>query len=134
MALAIIATSLVNLGHRDGLRAALRRAEASRGSPLTRGGLLSAKMLAVLAVEVAQVVLLVAVAAGLLGWRPAPGSSILLVAVGVLLGTFAFAGLGLLLAGALRAETTLAVANGLFLGVPVARRDHPADLAPAPAA
>jgi ABC-2 type transport system permease protein len=34
----------------------------------------------------------------------------------ILLGTIAFAGLGLLLAGTLRAETVLAVANILFLG------------------
>ena len=33
------------------------------------------------------------------------------------LGTLAFAGLGLLLAGALRAEATLAIANGLFLAL-----------------
>jgi ABC-2 type transport system permease protein len=39
-----------------------------------------------------------------------------LLAVSVLLGTIAFAGLGLFLAGTLRAETVLAVANVLFLG------------------
>jgi ABC-2 type transport system permease protein len=33
----------------------------------------------------------------------------------LLLGTLAFAGLGLLLAGALRAEATLALANALFI-------------------
>ena len=33
----------------------------------------------------------------------------------LLLGTAAFGGLGLLMAGALRAEATLAVANGLYL-------------------
>ena len=38
-----------------------------------------------------------------------------LLVAGVLLGTAAFAGLGLLLAGTLRAEATLALANGLFL-------------------
>jgi ABC-2 type transport system permease protein len=38
-----------------------------------------------------------------------------LVAAGLLLGTVAFAGLGLLLAGTLRAEATLALANLLFV-------------------
>ena len=38
-----------------------------------------------------------------------------MLVVALLLGTLAFAGLGLLLAGTLRAEATLAVANGLFL-------------------
>jgi ABC-2 type transport system permease protein len=48
-----------------------------------------------------------------LGWSPSGG---LIAAVGlVLLGTIAFAGIGLLLAGTLRAEANLAVANGLFL-------------------
>jgi ABC-2 type transport system permease protein len=37
--------------------------------------------------------------------------------VGVLLGTAAFAGLAMLLAGTLRAEATLALANGLYLGM-----------------
>jgi ABC-2 type transport system permease protein len=115
MALAIIATSLVNLGIATAYERHYGVLKRLGGSPLTRGGLLSAKMLAVLVVEVAQVVLLVVVAAGFLGWRPAPGSSIALVVAGVLLGTFAFAGLGLLLAGALRAEATLGLANGIFL-------------------
>ena len=38
-----------------------------------------------------------------------------LVVAGLLLGTIAFAGLGLLMAGTLRAEATLALANLLFL-------------------
>ena len=70
---------------------------------------------AVLVVEVAQVVLLVAIAAGVLGWRPGPAASPALFVVALLLGTLAFAGLGLLLAGALRAEATLALANALFI-------------------
>jgi ABC-2 type transport system permease protein len=72
-------------------------------------------MLAVLAVEIGQVVLLIAIAAAVLGWRPGPGASPVLFVVALLLGTLAFAGLGLLMAGALRAEATLALANGLFI-------------------
>ena len=56
---------------------------------------------------------MIAVAA--LGWRPGAGASPLLFVAALLLGTLAFAGLGLLLAGALRAEATLALANGLFI-------------------
>ena len=73
-------------------------------------------MATVLVVEVAQVVLLVAIAALVLGWRPGPGASPIVFVVAMLLGTLAFAGLGLLMAGALRAEATLALANGLFIG------------------
>ena len=73
-------------------------------------------MIAVLVVEVGQVVLLVAIAAAVLGWRPGPGASPGAPrASALLLGTLAFAGLGLLMAGALRAEATLALANALFI-------------------
>jgi ABC-2 type transport system permease protein len=116
MALAIIATSLVNLGIATAYERHYGVLKRLGGSPLTRGGLLTAKMLAVLVVEVGEIILLVVVAVGLLGWRAGPDPSVGLLVVGMLLGTLAFAGLGLLLAGALRAEATLALANGLFLG------------------
>ena len=70
-----------------------------------------------------------------LGWQVPAGASIGLAVVAVLLGTLAFAGIGLLLAGLLRAETMLAVANVLFvaslaLGGIVVPIDHlPAPLA-----
>jgi ABC-2 type transport system permease protein len=76
---------------------------------------LAAKMSAVLVVEVGQIVLLLVIAAAVLGWRLGPGASPALVVVGLLLGTLAFAGLGLLMAGALRAEATLALANAVFI-------------------
>ena len=116
LALAVIATSLVNLGIATGYERYYGVLKRLGGSPLTRGGLLTAKVVAVLAVEVAQVVLLVAIAAVALGWRAGPGASLPLFLGALLLGTLAFAGLGLLLAGALRAEATLALANGLFIG------------------
>ena len=115
LALAVIATSLVNLGIATAYERHYGVLKRLGGSPLSRGGLLIAKMSAVLAVEIGQIVLLVAIAAVLLGWRPGPAASTPLFVATLLLGTLAFAGLGLLLAGALRAEATLAVANGLFI-------------------
>jgi ABC-2 type transport system permease protein len=115
LALAVIATSLVNLGIATAYERHYGVLKRLGGSPLTRGGLLAAKMLAVLVVEVAQVVLLVAIAIGALGWTIPDDAAPVLLAVALLLGTVTFAGLGLLLAGALRAEATLALANGLFL-------------------
>jgi ABC-2 type transport system permease protein len=115
LALAVIATSLVNLGIATAYERNYGVLKRLGGSPLTRAGLLAAKMLAVLAVEIGQVVLLIAIAYALLGWRPGPGASPALFVLALLLGTLAFAGLGLLLAGALRAEATLALANGLFI-------------------
>lgn len=115
LALAVIATSLVNLGIATAYERHYGVLKRLGGSPLTRGGLLAAKMLAVLAVETAQVVLLVAIAVLALGWSVPSGSIPVLLVASLLLGTLAFAGLGLLMAGALRAEATLALANGLFL-------------------
>lgn len=115
LALAVIATSLVNLGIATAYERHYGVLKRLGGSPLTRGGLLAAKMMAVLAVEVAQTVLLVAIAILTLGWNAPSGAAPALLVAALLLGTLAFAGLGLLLAGALRAEATLALANGLFI-------------------
>jgi ABC-2 type transport system permease protein len=116
LALAVIATSLVNLGIASAYERHYGVLKRLGGSPLGRADLIVAKMLAVLAVELAQVVLLLAIANGVLGWAPPSGLSVTVVVAALLLGTAAFAGLGLLLAGTLRAEATLALANGLFLG------------------
>ena len=82
-------------------------------TPLGRGGLLAGKVLGVLAVEAVQVLLLGA-AAVLLGWRPGV-VGVALALVGVALGTAAFTALALLVAGTLRAEAVLALANLLLL-------------------
>ncbi|PJI95279.1 ABC transporter permease [Luteimicrobium subarcticum] len=82
-------------------------------TPLGRGGLLAGKFLGVLAVEVVQAVVLVA-AALLLGWHPHAAGIPLAVLAG-LLGTAAFTSLAMLVAGTLRAEGVLAVANLLLV-------------------
>jgi ABC-2 type transport system permease protein len=115
LALAVIATGLVNLGIATGYDRQYGILKRLGGAPIPRASVIAAKIAAVLAIEVAQLLLLVAVATVVLGWRPAQSASPLLALAALLLGTAAFAGLGLLLAGALRAEATLAVANGLFL-------------------
>jgi ABC-2 type transport system permease protein len=115
LALAVIATSLVNLGIATGYERHYGVLKRLGGSPLTRQQLLVAKIAAVTVVELLQFVLLVFIAVVLLGWRPPAGAPIGLVLVGLVLGTVAFAGLGLAMAGGLRAEATLALANGLFL-------------------
>jgi ABC-2 type transport system permease protein len=81
-------------------------------TPLGRPGLLLAKTATVILTEVLQVVVLSAIAVAM-GWRPhgAPVVALLLV----LIGTAGFSGLGLLLAGTLRAEATLAAANLIYL-------------------
>jgi ABC-2 type transport system permease protein len=81
-------------------------------TPLPRSGLIAAKSLTVLLVEMLQAVIVGAVALAL-GW--APHGNPLTAIVLVLLGTAAFSGFGLLMAGTLRAEATLAAANLVYL-------------------
>jgi ABC-2 type transport system permease protein len=115
LALAVIATSLVSLGIATGYERWYGVLKRLGGSPLSRGGMIAAKIIAILAIEAVQAVLLLAIAAALLDWRPAQGTSLPVLIAAILLGSLAFGGLGLLMAGTLRAEATLALANGLFL-------------------
>ncbi|MDX6356855.1 MAG: type transport system permease protein, partial [Streptomyces sp.] len=71
-----------------------------------------AKTVSVLVTEILQIILLTAIAFAL-GWSPHgnPFAVFLLL----ILGTAAFSGLGLLMAGTLKAEATLAAANLVFL-------------------
>ncbi|GAA3615451.1 ABC transporter permease [Marihabitans asiaticum] len=78
-------------------------------TPLGRAGLLAGKAVAVLLVLLLQLVA-VAIIAALMGWRPAPGG-IAPALVSVILGTWCFVALALVLAGTLRAEAVLALAN-----------------------
>lgn len=82
-------------------------------TPLGRGGLLAAKAVATLAVEILQILVLGGLAVAL-GWRPQLGG-LAYAAVFVLLGTWAFVSLALLIGGTLRAEGVLAVANLLWV-------------------
>lgn len=81
-------------------------------SPLGRSGLLAGKVLAVGGLVVVQVLVLAAIALPL-GWSPTAGA--LAAVPALLLGTAAFTALGLLLAGTVRAEGTLAVANFVWV-------------------
>ena len=112
IALAVMSTAMVSLGIATGFERQHGVLKRLGSTPLGRGRLLSAKIGAIAAVEVVQVAVLV-IAAVLLGWHA--GGSAGLAVPAVLLGTAAFAGLGLLMAGLLRAEVTLAAANGLYL-------------------
>jgi ABC-2 type transport system permease protein len=135
IALAVIATSLVNLGIATAYERRYGVLKRLGGSPLPRWGLIGAKIMTVIVVEVVQVALLLAIAWFVLGWRPAAGISPGLALVGLLFGTIAFAGLGLAMAGRLRTEATLALANGLFLvflllgGIVVPITELPVELA-----
>ncbi len=113
VAVAIISAGLVNLGIATAYERAYGVLKRLGASPLSRPSLVVAKVGAVVVLETVQLVVIVAVG-GLLGWRPASVDAVAVV-VALVLGTACFSGLGLLLAGTLRAEATLALANALFL-------------------
>ncbi|MDA8063315.1 MAG: ABC transporter permease [Actinomycetota bacterium] len=112
LALAVMSTSMVSLGIATGFERQYLVLKRLGATPLGRPRLLAAKTLAVLALELVQTGVLVGVAAAL-GWNP--GGDPAAAAGAVVLATAAFAGIGLTMAGALRAEVTLAAANGLYL-------------------
>jgi ABC-2 type transport system permease protein len=112
LALAVMSTAFTGQAIATGFERRYGVLRLLGSTPLGRSGLLVAKTAAVLVVEVVQVLLVAAVAYAL-GWQPA-GSWVYAVVL-LVLGTAAFSALGLLLAGTLRAEATLAVANGLYL-------------------
>lgn len=112
LALAVMSTAMVSLGIATGFERQYGVLKRLYATPLGRPALLAAKTVAIVALEVIQVAVLV-VAALLLGWHP-HGNPVLAV-LAALLATVGFAGLGLLMAGTLRAEVTLAAANGLYL-------------------
>jgi len=84
-------------------------------TPLGKPGLLAGKALAVIMIMLGQLVILAGAALGL-GWRPrfTPLSAGLAVIL-VILAAATFVCLALLLAGRLRAETTLGVANLIYV-------------------
>ncbi|MGB8860661.1 MAG: ABC transporter permease [Ilumatobacteraceae bacterium] len=113
LALAVMSTSMVSLGIGTGFERSYHVLKRLGATPLGRGRLIAAKITAVAVVELVQFAVLVPVAYAL-GWSP--GSTNWPAAIGaVLLGTTAFAGIGLTFAGRLRGEINLAALNGLYL-------------------
>ncbi len=82
-------------------------------TPLGRSGLLAGKAVAVLAVVAAQTVVLALIGFEF-GWHPQPSGIAVAVAL-LLLGTWVWVSLALALAGVLRAEATLALANLIWV-------------------
>ncbi|GAA0971760.1 hypothetical protein ENKNEFLB_02496 [Nocardioides aquaticus] len=115
LALAVMSTSFTSLAIATGFERRYGVLKRLGASPLPRSGLLAGKVLALLAVETLQVVVIGTVAL-MLGWSPATSATAVVgLVLALVLGTAAFAGLGLLMAGALRAEATLAAANLVYL-------------------
>ena len=113
LALAVMSTSMVSLGIATGFERSYGVLKRLGTTPLGTRRLVLAKVVATCIVESAQLALLVVVGIAL-GWRPVD-TNWLVATAAVVLGTTCFAGIGLTLAGRLRAEVNLAAQNGLYL-------------------
>ncbi|MFF7979331.1 ABC transporter permease [Streptomyces sp. NPDC007901] len=117
LALAVMSTAFTGQAIATGFERRYGVLKRLASSPLPRWGLMAAKTASVLVTEILQVVLLTVIAFAL-GWSPHGAgtfSGVLAVLLLLVLGTAAFSGLGLLMAGTLKAEATLAAANLVFL-------------------
>ncbi len=115
LALAVLSTAFTGQAIGTGFERRYGVLKRLGATPLSRRGLIAAKTLTVLTVELGQFAIVLLIGA-LMGWRPAASlAAAVSVPLLLLAGTAAFSGLGLLLAGTLRAEATLAGANLLYL-------------------
>lgn len=109
LALCVISTALSGQGIATGFDRRYGVLRFLATTPLGRNGLIMGKCIAVLVVVAIQFTLVAALGYGL-GWRPdaiAVSRSI----ITMLMGAGAFTALGLLIAGTVRAEATLAIVN-----------------------
>lgn len=115
LALCVLSTAMVALSIATGFERSYGVLRRLHVTPLGRRRLIAAKIAGVVVTEAIQVAILTGVAT-LLGWRPHGGlAGALEVTALLVLGTAGCAGIGLALAGRLRAEVNLAASNGLYL-------------------
>ena len=112
LALAVMSTAFTGQAIATGFERSYGVLTRLGTTPLSRTHLLLSKTASVIVVEIMQAVLIGGVGLAL-GWHlhGNAGAALLLLVVG----TATFSGLGLLMAGTLRAEATLAAANGVYL-------------------
>jgi ABC-2 type transport system permease protein len=136
LALAVWSTGFTSVAITTGFERRYGVLERLAATPLGRSGLLAGKSLALVLIMVGQV-LVVGLAAVVLGWRPAFTVLSALAALALLIiATATFGCLALLLAGGLRAEAVLGLANLIYvvllaagaLVIPLAR--YPAAVRP----
>jgi ABC-2 type transport system permease protein len=115
IALAVMSTAFTSQAIATGFERRYGVLKRLGATPLSRAGLIAAKTTTVITVELLQGALIIAVGLAI-GWRPdASPAAILVAPLLIVLGTAAFSGLALLMAGTLRAEATLAAANLVYI-------------------
>ena len=112
LALAVMSTAMVGLGIGTGFERFYGVLKRYGATPLGRPRWVAAKLAMVATIEIIQWAVLIPLALAL-GWDPSGGWATAII--GAALGTAAFAGLGLFLAGVLPGLVNLAVCNGLYL-------------------
>lgn len=112
IALAVMSNAMVALAIGTGFERHYKVLKRLGSTPLGRGRWVLAKIGMVKILLILQIALIV-LASFALGWNP--GGTPWLAVPAVILGAFAFGGIGLLMAGTLRGTVTLALANGLYL-------------------
>jgi len=112
LALAVMSSAMVSLGIATGFERRFGVLKRLGATPLSRSGLLWAKVLNVAILELLQIVVILGI--GLLLGYHVSGGAVGAIAF-LLLGSIAFAGIGMFLAGTLRADANLAVVNALYL-------------------
>lgn len=113
LALAVMSTAMVGLGIATGFERMYGVLKRLGTTPLSRRGLLTAKTTTTIVVEVVQLAVLVPIAYAL-GWR-ADGGGWLAALAAIVIGTIAFASVGLAIAGRLPGLVNLAAQNGIYL-------------------
>lgn len=115
LALAVWSSGFTSVAIATGFERRYGVLERLAPTPLGRSGLLTGKAAAVLIIVIGQLVILSLVAVAL-GWQPAfTPTTLALAAVAVALAIAAFVAFALILAGRLRAEATLALANVIYV-------------------
>lgn len=115
LALAVWSSAFTSVAISTGFERRYGVLERLACTPLGRSGLLTGKALATSTVVLGQL-LVIAVVALVLGWRPTfTAGTLALAVVAITLSGVAFSGLALALAGRLRAEATLALANVIYV-------------------
>jgi ABC-2 type transport system permease protein len=118
LALAVMSTSMTALSIGTGFERGYGVLKRLGSTPLGRPRLLAAKIVAVLGVELLQAAVLIGVGY-LMGWNPGgrggAGALVGEALLAMVLGTVAFGGIGLALAGTLKPLVNLAVVNSLFV-------------------
>ena len=109
LALAVVSTGFTGQAIQTGFDRRYGVLRFTATTPVGSDGLLAGKAVAVAGVTLGQLVVLALLGVGL-GWRP-DGFGLLLSPVSAVLGVWVFVALALLLAGTLRAEAVLALAN-----------------------